>query len=145
MAEFFTLKELCASATAKAKNIDNFPTFEIAAHLQELAETFLDPLRRAWGGAILVNSGYRSPALNKAVGGVAKSVHQIGYAADIRPANGKTEQFIDFARAWVIAGRIKFDQFIHETSSDGKTVWLHIGLYNNTGSQRGQFLNLVKK
>ena len=145
MAQYFTLKELCASETAKAKNIDNFPSFEIAAHLQELTDTFLDPLRRAWGSAIHVNSGYRCPALNKAVGGVARSVHQNGYAADLRPSNGKTEQFIDFARAWVISGRIKFDQFIREMSADGKTVWLHIGLYSPVGSQRGQFLDLVKK
>ena len=145
MATYFTLKELCASETAKAQNIDNFPSFDVAAHLQELADTILNPLRKAWGGPIHVNSGYRCPALNKAVGGVARSVHQIGYAADLRPSNGKTEQFIDFARAWIIASKIKFDQFIHETSADGNTVWLHIGLYNNAGAQRGQFLNLVKR
>ncbi|MBP5172809.1 MAG: peptidase M15 [Bacteroidales bacterium] len=145
MPKYFTLKELCDSETAKRKGIDNFPTFEIAEHLLELTEKILDPLRVAWGGPIHVNSGYRSPMLNKAVGGVARSVHQIGYAADLCPSNGKTEQFIDFARAWIIASKIKFDQFIHETSADGKTVWLHIGLYNNAGAQRGQFLNLVKR
>lgn len=145
MADYFTLKELCASTTATAQGIDNFPSFEVAAHLQDLADNLLDPLRRAWGSAIIVTSGYRCPALNKAVGGVARSVHQQGWAADLKPANGETEDFIDFAKTWVKVYRIKFDQLIRETTPDGKSVWLHFGLYSPTGAQRGQILNLVKQ
>lgn len=145
MARYFTLKELCASQTATARGIDNFPTFEIVDHLRQLTEMILDPLRTAWGGPIIVTSGYRCPQLNSAVGGVETSAHRLGWAADLQPANGRTEQFIEFARAWVVASRIRFDQFIRETSAGGKTAWLHIGLYSPTGSQRGQFLNLNKR
>lgn len=145
MPKYFTLKEMCASTTAEKQGIDNFPTFEIAGHLQMLAEQLLDPLRQAWGSAIIVTSGYRCTRLNNAVGGVPTSCHKLGWCADLQPANGKTEMFIDFARAWLLASRKRFDQFIRETSKDGKTVWLHLGLYSPTGSQRGQFLNLVKR
>ena len=145
MAQYFTLKELCASSKAVQYGIDNFPTFEIAEHLGQLADQLLDPLRVAWGSAIRVTSGYRCTRLNSLVGGVATSAHKHGYAADLQPVNGKTEDFINFAKTWVKVHRIKFDQLIREQSDDGKTVWLHLGLYGPAGQQRGQILNLVKK
>lgn len=145
MPKYFTLKELCESDTAKKQGIDNFPTFEIADHLRELTEKILDPLRIAWGSAIHVNSGYRCTRLNVAVGGVATSVHKLGWAADLVPSNGKTEDFIKFARTWVLVNRIKFDQLIRETDPRSGAVWLHIGLYSPTGSQRGQIKDIVKK
>lgn len=145
MPRYFTLKELCSSETATKKNIDNYPTFVIVEHLKELSEKILDPLRKAWGGAIIVTSGYRSTELNKAVGGVISSVHRLGWAADLQPANGKTEDFIKFAKTWSLINRVKFDQFIRETTADKKTVWLHIGLYSPKGEQRNQYLDIVKK
>ena len=144
MAKYFTLKELCESREATRRSIDNFPSFEIAAHLQELTDKILDPLRWAWGGAINVTSGYRCELLNAAVGGVKTSVHRLGWAADLQPANGRTEEFIAFAREWAEKSHIRFDQFIRERDKSGH-VWLHIGLYSPTGSQRGQFLDIVKK
>lgn len=143
MIRYFTLQELCFSATAEDRGIDNFPTWEVANNLRDLTERILDPLRQAWGGPINVSSGYRCPLLNTAVGGSPSSVHPLGWAADLQPANGKTEYFIDFARSWVKASGVRFDQFIRET--DGRLVWLHISLYSPVGSQRGQFLDLVKK
>lgn len=145
MPKYFTLKELCESDTAKKQGIDNFPTFEIADHLRELTEKILDPLRIAWGSAIHVNSGYRCTRLNVAVGGVSTSQHKMGWCADVVPSNGKTEDFIKFARTWVLLNRIRFDQLIRERSQDGKTVWLHVGLYGPGGVQRGQILDIVKK
>lgn len=145
MAKYFTLKELCASSKAVQYGIDNFPTFEIAEHLGELADQLLDPLRIAWGSAIRVTSGYRCTRLNNIVGGAPTSAHKRGYAADLQPVNGKTEDFINFTKTWVKVHQIKFDQLIREQSEDGKTVWLHLGLYNSAGQQRGQFLDLVKK
>lgn len=143
MIRYFTLQELCYSATAEDKGIDNFPTWEIADNLRDLAERILDPLRQAWGGPVNVRSGYRCPLLNTAVGGSPTSVHPRGWAADLQPANGKIDYFIDFAKSWIKSSNVRFDQFIRET--DGRTVWLHIGLYSPVGSQRGQFLDLVKK
>lgn len=143
MTTFFTLKELCASRVAAERNIDNFPTFEIAEHLKELTENLLDPLRIAWGGPIRVTSGYRCPKLNTAVGGAYRSVHQIGYAADLQPVKGNTEDFIKFVKTWVTIYTVRFDQLIRET--DGNSLWLHFGLYSPDGAQRGQILNLTKK
>ena len=145
MPKYFTLKELCASETAKKKGIENFPTFEVAEHLRDLTEKILDPLREAWGSPIRVTSGYRCTKLNNAVGGVSTSCHKLGWCADLQDPKGNTERLIEVARQWVILNGIRFDQLIRETPKDGRTVWLHIGLYSPTGSQRGQILNIVKK
>lgn len=136
---------MCASRKASLYSIDNFPTFEVADHLRELAEKILDPLRIAWGSAIRVNSGYRCNRLNEVVGGVPTSAHKTGYAADLYPANGKIEDLINFTKTWACGNGIKFDQLIRETTKDGQSVWLHIGLYGPGNCQRGQILNIVKK
>lgn len=153
--KYFTLAELCFSNTAKTRKIDNFPTFDVAFRLFELGEKILDPLREAWGRhvmatpwiknkscAIIVRSGYRCPALNASINGSSKtSVHQLGLAADLQPANGEIKEFIRFAKDWIVKNRIRFDQFIIETQNGGQSYWLHIGLYGNHGEQRGQFLD----
>jgi hypothetical protein len=87
MMKYFTIKELCNSATAKAKGIDNTPTSEVEANLTLLVDNVLDPLREAYGKPIRVSSGYRSPKLNSAVGGVKTSQHRLGQAADITVDN----------------------------------------------------------
>ena len=79
----FTIKELCRSATAERLGIDNTPPRSAVTALHELVDHVLDPLREAWGSPIHVNSGYRCPELNKAVGGTPYSQHQRGEAADI--------------------------------------------------------------
>ena len=79
----FTVNELCRSVTAQRLGIDNRPPASAVCALQRLVEHVLDPLREAWGGPIHVNSGYRCPELNKAVGGTPYSQHQRGEAADI--------------------------------------------------------------
>ena len=82
--KYFTLRELTRSDTAARKDIDNTPTPTAEQHLRSLVEHVLDPLREAYGKPIYVNSGYRSPALNSAVGGARNSQHMKGQAADIR-------------------------------------------------------------
>ena len=79
----FTLQELTRSATAQRLGIDNTPPASAIKALNDLVDNVLDPLRDAWGGPIRVNSGYRCPELNKAVGGTPGSQHQRGEAADI--------------------------------------------------------------
>ena len=88
---YFTLKELCRSRTALRKGIDNFPSFEVVSHLEELVAKLLEPLREAWGSPIAVTSGYRSSSLNRAVGGVRDSPHMKGYAADLVPLEKDAE------------------------------------------------------
>lgn len=95
--KYFTISELCASATAKKKVINNVPNGEETAHLYELIVKLLDVIRESWtekckqngwgSGAINVTSGFRCPELNKAVGGVSNSAHLYGYAADTQPSN----------------------------------------------------------
>ena len=81
--KYFTIEELTRSTTARRLYIDNTPPANAVAALKELVDKVLDPLREAWGGPIRVNSGYRCPELNKAVGGTPGSQHQRGEAADI--------------------------------------------------------------
>lgn len=128
---YFSLEELLTSSTARQKSIENLPSWEIVEHLLELG-LFLDELREAWGSGIRVSSGFRNRALNKAVGGVDNSVHQIGFAADIQPVNGKFKEFAAFVEKW-LKGR-DWDQAIIE--SNKKSRWVHIGLYNNDHKQR---------
>ena len=82
-ASYFTIQELSASATAERLAIDNTPPRAAQRMLTILVEQLLDPIRRCYGAPIIVTSGYRCPALNTAVGGVANSHHIVGCAADI--------------------------------------------------------------
>lgn len=134
--KYFELSEFIESSTAKKKAIDNTPTFEIVANLEELVEKVLDPLRAAYGMPIKVSSGYRCPALNKAVGGASTSVHMRGYAADLQ-VGGSFNKFRDFVVEWFRKTGTKFDQLLLEKDKKG-AQWIHIGLYNNAGQQRGQ-------
>ena len=140
ISKYFKLEEFLTSSTARQKSIENLPSWEVIEHLKELA-VFLDDLRDAWGSGIKVTSGFRCDKLNAAVGGVATSVHKIGFAADIQPANGKMTDFVSFVKTW-LKGR-KFDQALIETK--GKTRWIHIGLYNNKGQQRQITKDLIVK
>lgn len=138
--KYFTIEELCQSETAEKLKINNNPTEEIIKHLELLIECLLDPIREAWGSAIIVNSGYRCEELNKAVGGSKTSVHKLGWSADIRPKNGKMKEFKEFIVEF-IKTRI-WDQCILEKSGD--IEWVHISLFNNSGKQRRQIFELEK-
>lgn len=118
--KYFTVAELSDSATAKERKIDNTPSEEIKSHLVELIVDLLDPLRESWAEyctskgytkkGIKINSGYRCPKLNVAVGGSKTSAHLVGYAADTKPANGLQSEYERFVRKWVDENPdIKFD------------------------------------
>ena len=81
--KYFSIEELVKSATAERLTIDNTPPRAAQRMLTILVEQLLDPIRRRYGAPIIVTSGYRCPALNTAVGGVANSHHIVGCAADI--------------------------------------------------------------
>ena len=137
MPKYFTLAEMLRSDTAAKKGIDNTPTWDDVAHLLELTETILDPLRAAWGKPIRVSSGFRCARLNTAVGGARKSVHMIGYAADLQ-TSGSFDKFWNFVLDWLSKSGTKFDQVIIEKDTRTGARWIHIGLYNNSGQQRRQ-------
>ena len=134
---YFTIEELSASDTARRRGIDNTPDAAKRQKLQTLIEQLLDPIRAAWGAPIAVNSGYRSPALNRAVGGVSTSQHLRGEAADISvgsPADNK--RLFDKITEMQAAGKIAFDQLIDESGYK----WIHISY--RAGSNRNQILHL---
>ncbi|WP_417153637.1 D-Ala-D-Ala carboxypeptidase family metallohydrolase [Rikenella microfusus] len=135
--KYFTIAELCRSTTADNKRIDNTPAPEIREKLQTLIEELLDPIREAWGKPIRVNSGYRCPTLNKAVGGVSTSQHQKGEAADLNAGDpAKNRELFDKIVEMQKAGRIAFDQLIDEAHYR----WVHIS-YRKTDN-RNQVLHL---
>lgn len=86
--ENFTWEELQRSPTADKLGIDNsIPDESIASQIRSLTVAIIQPLRNAHGQPLRINSGYRCPALNKAVGGTATSQHTKGQAADIAAAD----------------------------------------------------------
>ena len=81
--KYFSVFELCASATALREGIDNRPSKSAYHLLHVLVQQLLDPIREAWGEPIVVSSGYRCKELNTLIGGVKNSHHMLGCAADI--------------------------------------------------------------
>lgn len=121
----FTMEELTASATAKRLKIDNTPTKEVRDSLTKLTTTILQPIRDEWGKPIIITSGYRCPALNKAVGGAKASQHMYGQAADIKVGGRKeNKELFDLILKMKDEGKIKFGQLIDEYNYQ----WLHISL-----------------
>lgn len=142
--KYFDLDEFLTSSKARQMSIENLPTFEVVSHIEELIRVILEPLRKEWGSGLTINSGFRCPNLNKAVGGSTTSAHLTGYAADVVPANGKIAEFMAFAEKWLKMNNVPFDQSIKEKDKKGNEWW-HIGLKNNTGMQRRQYMSLTKK
>ena len=139
--QHFTLEELCASATAKAKGIKNQPGTQELINLTALCVAVLEPLRTWFGREIKIGSGYRCPVLNAAVGGVSNSQHMNGQAADLC-IDGDMEK----GKKWFnyIRNHLLFDQLIWEHNSKG-TYWVHVS-YDAQGRNRGQVIeNLLKK
>lgn len=131
--KYFTIPELTASATAKKRKIDNTPSQKVKENLENLVNAVLDPLREAYGKPITVTSGYRSPELNKAVGGVANSHHLSGMAADIS-IGSKAENKKLFKL--ILSLNLPFTQLINESNYS----WVHIS-YDPSNIKR-QVLNL---
>lgn len=116
LSDHFTLEELTFSSTAQRLGIDNTPAPEIAAHLTTLAAG-LEKVRALLGGPMRIDSGYRCPALNTAVGGAKASAHLEGYAADfVCPSFGTPLQIVKA----IEASDIQFDKCIQEGT------WVHI-------------------
>ena len=130
--KYFTIKELCKSSTAEQKKIDNTPNSEVVNNLEKLVEYILDPLREKYGKPIHVNSGYRCPALNKAVGGSKTSQHMLGLAADIT-AGSVAKNKILFNLIQEL--NLPFDQLIDEKNFR----WIHVSY---SAKHRKQILHL---
>ena len=128
MAKWFTNKEFTRSATAERLGISN----EVPEELRDNADYTLqrlDEIREAYGHPIVITSGYRCHALNKAVGGKPTSQHLKAQAADLKWSSYLWEFLLNYCR---------FDQLIEETSK--RTKWIHISF--NKESERNQVIHL---
>ena len=129
----FTLEELTVSQEAVRKGLDNTPNAQI---LQKLTMTAmkLEEVRSLLSVPLHVSSGYRSPAVNKAVGGAPMSQHLLGEAVDFTaPQFGNP---LTVCKA-IQASGLKVDQLIHEFGA-----WVHISFSSNP---RGQFLTIDRQ
>lgn len=139
LSQHFNLKEFTKSETATRKRIDNTPNLEHANNLKMVCENILEPVRKHFGKPVRINSGYRGPALNKAVGGSAKSQHCNGEAVDFE-IDGLPNP--DLAK-WV-AQNCDFDQIIlefYDPKEGPNSGWVHASY--SKGKNRKQKLTAV--
>tara|TARA_B100000287_G_scaffold253580_1_gene238259 strand:- start:32 stop:490 length:459 start_codon:yes stop_codon:yes gene_type:complete len=118
----FTLSEITKSNTAKRLGIKNAPNKEHLSNMQILIRDLIQPMRDALG-PIRISSGYRSPVLNRAIGGSTKSQHCKGQAVDLQFWE-KGEMCNKKVYDWVLKEGIEFDQMINEFDY----AWIHISL-----------------
>lgn len=130
-ARYFSLAELVRSDAATRQGIDNTPGEQEITCLEALCGAVLDPLREHLGRRVQVNSGYRSPALNRYLGGATSSQHLRGQAADIQvPGLSVLALFQTIIRLG-----LPFDQIIYE-ARDARTQWVHVS--HVAGGGRGE-------
>ena len=132
----FSLNEMCRSNTASVRGLPNVPNAEQVKNLQQLCENVLQPLRNHLGKPVVINSGFRSQAVNMAVGGAKNSQHTKGEAADIKC---KDYPYAKEIYTWIM-DNLKFDQVILERK--GKSVWVHVSFRTN-GKNRQQALTML--
>jgi zinc D-Ala-D-Ala carboxypeptidase len=125
----FTLEEMYKSTTAIRLGIDNTPSDIAIKNLLLLCQKVLQPLRENIGESIKVSSGYRSPALNKKIGGSKSSQHCLGQAADIS-CGERTAELYNY-----IKNNLIFDQIIWEFGTDKNPDWVHVS-YSSTRNRK---------
>lgn len=134
LSEHFSLEELVASQTATRRQIDNKPSPGIVLNLRRLCAV-LEEVRALLGGVpLVISSGYRSPALNKAIGGAGTSKHMLGLAVDFTVPKFGT--VLQTAKA-IAASGIAYDQTIYEYGT-----WVHLGLAPSGQVPRRQNLSI---
>tara|TARA_A100000172_G_scaffold78439_1_gene64024 strand:- start:405 stop:860 length:456 start_codon:yes stop_codon:yes gene_type:complete len=134
-------KEGVYSRTALRLDIDNIPTKEHKQNMVKLAEEVFEPLRAYVGGPIKINSFYRSPKLNKAIGGSTKSQHCNGQAIDIDDTFGRctNAEMFEF-----IKENLDFDQIIWEFGDNKNPNWVHVS-YVSPQENRNRCLKAYKE
>jgi putative chitinase len=140
LSEHFNLKEFTKSETAIRKRIDNTPNAEHASNLKNVCEKILEPVRKHFGKPVRINSGYRGPALNAAVGGSSKSQHCNGEAIDFEIDGLPNPELAK----WV-SENCDFDQIIlefYDPKEGPNSGWVHAS-YTTKGPNRKQKLTAV--
>ena len=133
-------KEGVYSNTALRLGIDNAPNEEQLNNMKLLAEKVFEPLREYVGGPIKINSFFRSPELNTAIGGSSKSQHCKGQAIDIDDTFGR---MTNAAMYHWIKENLDFDQMIWEFGNDDNPNWVHIS-YVSKDKNRNRCLKAYK-
>ena len=123
ISKHISYKEGVYSITAIRKGIDNEPNEEQLANMKLVANNVFEPLRVFINGPIKVNSFFRSPDLNKAIGGSTKSQHCKGQAIDIDDTYGKATNAEMY---WWIKENLDFDQMIWEFGNNDNPDWVHV-------------------
>lgn len=142
LSENLTLSEAIKSQTAIRLGIDNSPKREHLKALRALAVNIFQPVRDHFGVPIAVTSGYRSEALNKAIGGSATSQHSKGEALDLdADVFGGTENQYIFH---YIHQHLEFDQLIWEFGTDENPAWVHVS-FKADGTNRMEALTATKQ
>jgi putative chitinase len=140
LSEHFNLREFTKSETATRKRIDNTPSVHHANNLKLVCEKILEPVRKHFGKPVRINSGYRGPTLNAAVGGSSKSQHCNGEAVDFE-IDGLPNP--DLAK-WV-ADNCEFDQIIlefYDPKEGPNSGWVHASV-SAAGNNRKQKMTAV--
>ena len=134
----FTLGEMTKSSSHP--EVYNIPSHEAIANLANLSK-WLEVLRERAGTPIIINSGYRSPQLNRKIGGAANSNHLTGCAVDIRTSG--MEQAICYAAILIIYAKEsqqEFDELLIERNRYG-AIWLHFAVRPANNRRKILFIN----
>ena len=139
--KYFTLRELCKSATANKKDITNVPEgLGEVLNMVLLIEHVLDPAREWLGEEIFVNSGYRCKRLNKAVGGVDNSQHCEGRAADITAKDSAT----NFRLLRYFLAVADIDQLIVYQDENRDIAFFHVSYVNSLENRKEIIYKRIK-
>ena len=140
ISEHISLKEGIKSHTATRLSIDNTPREIDLINMKTIAEKVFEPLRKFVGGPIAINSFYRSPKLNSAIGGSTTSQHCIGCALDLDDNYGyKTNaEMYEY-----IKNNLDYDQMIWEFGDDKNPAWVHVS-YISEDVNRRRLLKAIK-
>lgn len=136
-----SLQEMLKSRTATRLGLSNSPNEEHVKNMQALAENIFQPLRDYFGVPIHISSGYRSEALNNAIGGSKSSQHCKGEAMDIdrdgysQPNNAQIFEYIK--------NNLDFDQMIWEFGTQQNPEWVHVS-HKRDGKNRAELLVAYK-
>jgi len=140
LSKHVSLHEGVYSRTAERLGIKNDPTDEHLLNMITISEKVFEPLRKHVGAPIKINSFYRGPELNKAIGGSSKSQHCNGQAIDIDDTFGHATNAEMYQ--W-IKENLDFDQMIWEFGTDENPNWVHIS-YVSKDKNRNRCLKAYK-
>lgn len=142
ISEHISYKEATRSVTALRLGIDNTPNEYQLQNMEIVAKNVFEPLRKAVGGAIKINSFFRCEDLNKAIGGSSRSQHCQGRAIDIDDNYGYMSNNDMYK---YIKKNLDFDQLIFEFPDDnGNASWIHVS-YVDADSNRKRCLKAIKE